>query len=119
VPLSPNKTAAQAMLAEIVKRVEEEKAGIVDSFTAHRRRPLAEHLADFTAFLAQRGAGAKQVKLKTGRIRRVLAAAASQSVGGSYRCRLNRKQGAKCLGDRGGRRQDNAPARPGTKDLYS
>src|SRR5262245_435312 len=44
VPLSANKTAAQQMLNELVRRAELGKVGIVDPFEQHRRRPLAEHL---------------------------------------------------------------------------
>src|SRR5215475_9803048 len=41
VPLSTNKTAAQQMLNELVKRAELEKAGVADPFREHRKRPLA------------------------------------------------------------------------------
>src|SRR5262245_12381739 len=49
VPLSANKAAAEMMLAELVKKAELAKAGVVDPFETHRKRPLAEHLADFEA----------------------------------------------------------------------
>lgn len=40
VPLAADKTAAQAMLNELVRKVEREKAGLVDPFEEHRNRPL-------------------------------------------------------------------------------
>src|SRR5947209_18443815 len=39
-PLSPNKDAAKLMLAELVKKVENEKAGVRDVFSDHRKAPL-------------------------------------------------------------------------------
>jgi integrase len=72
VPLSTDKTAAGQMLAELVKKAELGKAGISDPFEAHRKRPLAEHLADFEADLKAKGSTPKQVRLKIGRIRRLL-----------------------------------------------
>lgn len=47
VPLAIDKVAAQAMLNQIVQRVEREKAGLVDPTEEERRRPLVEHVADF------------------------------------------------------------------------
>jgi hypothetical protein len=49
VPLSTDKTAAEQRLAELVRKAEFGKAGLIDPFEAHRKRPLAEHLADFAA----------------------------------------------------------------------
>ena len=64
VPLSTDRTAAQQMLSELVKRAELGKAGIVDPFEGHARRPLAEHLADFKADLNAKGNTPKQVRLR-------------------------------------------------------
>src|SRR4051794_11226146 len=47
VPLSANKTAAQQLLNDLVRRAELGKAGLGDPFEEHRRRPLTEHLADW------------------------------------------------------------------------
>jgi len=47
VPLACNKNVAQQMIAEIVARVEREKAGIVDSTVVEMKRPIAQHIADF------------------------------------------------------------------------
>ena len=72
VPLSTNKVAAQQMLAELVRKAELEKAGIVNPFQGHQKRPLPEHLVDFECFLKSKGVKPKQVNLKIGRIRRLL-----------------------------------------------
>ena len=53
VPLTVNKTAAQAMLTQIVQRVDREKAGLIDPTEDQRKRPLAEHLREFEGYLAQ------------------------------------------------------------------
>jgi integrase len=73
VPLSANKVAAQQLLAELVRKAEFGRAGIIDPFEAHRGRPLADHLEDFEADLKAKGNSPKQVRLKIGRIRRLLA----------------------------------------------
>ena len=72
VPLSADKTAAQQMLAELVRKAELGKAGIRDPFEEHRRRPLAEHLADWEANLFANGRGENYVKLKLARVRAIL-----------------------------------------------
>jgi integrase len=55
VPLSVNKVAAQQLLAELVKKAELRRAGILDPFEVHRSRPLADHLADYRRFLEAEG----------------------------------------------------------------
>jgi len=45
-PLAIDKAAARAMLHEIVRNVEREKAGLIDPTDAQRKRTLAEHLAE-------------------------------------------------------------------------
>jgi integrase len=72
VPLSADKTVAQQMLNELVKKAELAKVGISDPFEKHRKRPLAEHLADWEASLQAGGATAKYVRQAGGRARRVL-----------------------------------------------
>jgi len=47
VPLACNKNVAQQMLAEIVARVEREKAGIVDPTVVAMKQPISQHIADF------------------------------------------------------------------------
>jgi integrase/recombinase XerD len=60
-PLAVDKMAAQAMLNEFVRQVEREKAGLVDPTDRERKRPLAEHLADFRRYKENRDIGAKQI----------------------------------------------------------
>ena len=51
VPLAIDKMAAQALLNQIVRQVEREKAGLVDPTDEQRRRPLKTHLAEFKKYL--------------------------------------------------------------------
>src|SRR5262249_48707535 len=51
VPLSTDRTAAEQMLAERVKRAELGKVGVTDPFEDYRKRPLADHLDDFRRYL--------------------------------------------------------------------
>ena len=43
---SANKDAAAVMLSELLKKIENEKAGIVDRYCEHRKRVLKGHLED-------------------------------------------------------------------------
>src|SRR5579875_433317 len=72
VPLTVDKAAAQAMLNELVKKVERRIAGLVDRFDEHRKRPIGDHLADFERHLKSKGIGAEQVQLVASRSRRIL-----------------------------------------------
>src|SRR4051812_24721138 len=63
VPLSANKAAAQQILADFERRAEHARAGISDPFHDSRRRPLAEHLADFGQDLRDKGGTADHAKL--------------------------------------------------------
>jgi hypothetical protein len=55
VPLATDRTAAEQMLAELVRKAELARANIADPFEEHRRRALKEHLADFRRYLAAKG----------------------------------------------------------------
>ena len=72
VPLSTDKTAAQQMLNELVKRAELEKVGIIDPFEANRKRALAEHLEDFRRFQEAKGNSLKHVVQTCSRIEAIL-----------------------------------------------
>jgi len=61
VPLAVDKTAAQAMLNEVLRKVEREKAGLIDPTEEQRKRPLSEHVADFKRYLKNKGVTPKQV----------------------------------------------------------
>jgi integrase len=71
-PLSTDKVAAQQLLAELVRKAERGKAGILDPFEEHCRRPLLEHLTDFQTSLLADGDTADHAKKTTSRARRVL-----------------------------------------------
>jgi hypothetical protein len=72
VPLCSDKTASKQMLAKLVTDAKLAGHGLGDRFGEHRKRPLAQHLADFEADLRAKGCTAKQVQQKTSRIRRTL-----------------------------------------------
>src|SRR5262245_54615176 len=72
VPLSTDKTAAQQMLAELVRKAELKKANISDPFEDHRRRPLSEHLADYCRELEARDNAPRYVALVVSRLRSLL-----------------------------------------------
>src|SRR5262245_25485448 len=72
IPLSANKVAAQQMLAAMVRKAELERAGIIDPFEAHRKRPLGEHLDEWEADLRASGASAKHVSQTVACARRVI-----------------------------------------------
>jgi integrase len=71
-PLSANKTVAQQMLNEVVRKAELGKVGIVDRFADHRKTPLAEHLADYHAAMLNEGTSAKQAGQVQSRCRKIL-----------------------------------------------
>ena len=68
-PLAANKEAAQQMLAAIVKKVELEKGGVRDPFAAYRKKPLADHLAEYSASFADHGHTARQAEQAVARCR--------------------------------------------------
>jgi integrase len=76
-----DKAAAQAMLNELVKKVERRIAGLVDRFDEHRKRPIAEHLADFEKHLKAKGNSPEQVKLVAMRCQRIVAACKATHIG--------------------------------------
>jgi integrase len=61
-PLAIDKKAAQAMLNELVRKAEREKAGLIDPTDQQRQRPLKEHLAEFRTFMDNKGVTKKQAK---------------------------------------------------------
>jgi len=71
VPLATDKRAAQAMLNELVTKVEREKAGIADPFEDHAKRPIREHINAYRAFLQHKGNTAKYVSEVVEKVRRI------------------------------------------------
>ena len=72
-PLFRDKTASQQRAAQLQKEIELARAGVVDRYKKHRKRPLAEHLEDFEQSLLARGVTGKHVKLVRSRVERVFA----------------------------------------------
>jgi len=72
VPLCTNKTAAQIMLNELVKKAELAGVGVCDPFEAHHQRPLVVHLADFEAALLAKNRTDQHVKETVAKVRRIL-----------------------------------------------
>jgi site-specific recombinase XerD len=68
VPLATDKSAAEAMLREWVKKVERESAGVADPFEKQRNRPIREHLADYKTHLIMKGNTAKHARITSYRI---------------------------------------------------
>jgi integrase len=69
VTLCKNKTAAELMLAELIKKAELGRRGIGDPFEEQRSRPLSEHLADYRRELEARGSAPRYVDLVASRLR--------------------------------------------------
>jgi len=61
------------MLNEIVRRVEREKAGLIDPTDEQRKRPLKEHLADFKNNLKNKAVTPKQIGESTRQIAKIIA----------------------------------------------
>ncbi len=73
VPLCLNKSAAEILLNELVKKAEMAKAGVVDKFEPHRKRPLSEHLDDFRAVLQATNCGARYIRDTVAAVQRIIA----------------------------------------------
>ncbi|MGE4004118.1 MAG: tyrosine-type recombinase/integrase [Planctomycetaceae bacterium] len=65
VALATDKAAAQQMLAELVRKVERQKAGLDDPTEEQRKRPIKDHLADFKRYLQNKEVTKKQVHSAT------------------------------------------------------
>lgn len=72
VPLAKDKAAAQAMLNEIVRKVELELAGRIDPFEEHEQVPISQHISDFESHLSAKENGERHVREVAGKIRRVV-----------------------------------------------
>jgi integrase/recombinase XerD len=81
VPLAIDKQAAQAMLNQIVKRVEREKAGLIDPTEEQRKRPLAEHVREFESYLHNKGVTPKQAAETMSKLKKMVAARKWKMIG--------------------------------------
>jgi site-specific recombinase XerD len=69
VSLSSNKTAANQMLAELVKQAELGKAGLVNPFAVHLTKPIGDHLDGFRDSLRSKDNTPQHVDLTLARVR--------------------------------------------------
>ncbi len=67
-----DKSAAEILEGELVRRAAREHAGLVNPYETHAKRPLTEHVTDWHAALLGKGATEKHAKLCRLRVRRVL-----------------------------------------------
>jgi integrase len=72
VPLCTDKVAARQMLAELERKAEHRKAGLVDRFAEHRKAPIDAHLADYETHLRNKGVSAKHLSETMRRLRAVV-----------------------------------------------
>ena len=72
-PLSVDKKSAQAMLNELVRQVEREKAGLAEPADIQRKRPLAQHLAEFRKYLQNKGVTPKQALTAHNQVQKMVA----------------------------------------------
>ena len=72
VPGHKSKDIALQMAARLEREAGLAKEGIVDPFVAHRKKPLTEHLTEFTESLKAKGITAEQVGLVTSRCRKIV-----------------------------------------------
>jgi integrase/recombinase XerD len=71
-PLSSDKSAAQAMLNDLVRQVEREKVGLVDPTDAQRKRPLKEHFHEFKTYLQNKDVPDEQAAETTHQIEKIV-----------------------------------------------
>ena len=69
--LFADKTASEQQAARLQKEIELEKAGVVDRYKQHRKKPLTEHLDDFEQSMLAKGGTAKNAKQIKSRVKRV------------------------------------------------
>ncbi|MBN9521629.1 tyrosine-type recombinase/integrase [bacterium] len=60
VRFSPNRDAAALVLADLLKRIENEKAGLRDDYADHRKRPLNDLLTEYERHVLDKGATGKE-----------------------------------------------------------
>ena len=71
---SASKDAAAVMLSELLKKIENEKAGIVDRYGGHRKRVLNGHLEDWKRSLEASGRPPKYIGQRSNRVEKAFAA---------------------------------------------
>ena len=72
VPLAADKTASHAMLHDILRKIDREKAGLIDPTEEQRKRPLTQHLSDFKWYLTNKGVTIKQTMEATKQVQKMV-----------------------------------------------
>ena len=68
IPLCANKVAALAMLSELEKKADRQKAGLSDRFEEWRKTPLLQHLADWGQTLRGQADGGQMILARVKRL---------------------------------------------------
>jgi site-specific recombinase XerD len=101
VPLATDKSAAQAMLSEQVRRVERRLAGLSTGYDEHHKRPLKKHVTDFARYLRDKGSSSDHVKRTESRIRALLKATKTKTISQISSSRVQSYLGDLCRDDLG------------------
>ncbi len=72
IPLFRDKTASQQRAAQLQKEIELAKAGVIDRYKKHRKRPSTEHLKDFKQYLLDKGDTQDYARLTHNRVKAIL-----------------------------------------------
>lgn len=79
-PLSTDRDASLAMLADILRQKEREKAGLVNPYKVHLDRPLSEHVADYLSALRAEGVSDKHFSERSRCLLAVIEATSAKSL---------------------------------------
>ena len=66
VPGYTDKAATQQLAAELEREAAQRTSGVIDRFSEQRKRPIAEHLADYERYLEGKGKVVGGVSLRPG-----------------------------------------------------
>ena len=66
--MGDDRELAELKMSELVRQARREAAGDIDPFEDHRKRPLAEHVEDFSSFLESKGNTSEHVALTVSRV---------------------------------------------------
>lgn len=72
MPLARDKSAAQTLLAEHVRKAEMRLAGLVDPYDEYQHKPLSDHIDDYERHLKAKGNTPKHATQSAQRIRKLM-----------------------------------------------
>jgi len=81
VPLAIDRAAAQTLLNKLVRKAEREKAGLIDPSDEHLKKPIAEHIKDYTRYLQAKGNAKRYVEIATARVEAIAKACRFRGIG--------------------------------------